>query len=76
VNLSSLHHKTEKETTKLFHIKILVKKAKVDTLFDFGSQANLIANDLVNKLGLEVHDHWSPYPLGWVNKDAKIKVTK
>jgi hypothetical protein len=32
--------------------------------------------DLVNKLGLEVHDHPIPYPLGWVNKDAKIKVTK
>jgi hypothetical protein len=44
--------------------------------FDSGSQANLIAMDLVNKLGLEVRDHPSPYPLGWVNKDAKIKVTK
>ena len=32
--------------------------------------------DLVCKLGLEVHDHPSPYPLGWVNKDTKIKVTK
>jgi hypothetical protein len=32
--------------------------------------------DLVNNLGLEVHDHPIPYPLGWVNKDAKIKVTK
>jgi hypothetical protein len=44
--------------------------------FNSGSQANLIATDLVNKLGLEVHDHPSPYPLGWVNKDAEIKVTK
>jgi hypothetical protein len=32
--------------------------------------------DLDNKLGLEVHDHSSPYPLGWANKDAEIKVTK
>jgi hypothetical protein len=31
---------------------------------------------LVNKLGLEVHDHPSPYPLGWVKKDVEIKVTK
>jgi hypothetical protein len=30
----------------------------------------------VNNLGLEVHDHSIPHPLGWVNKDAKIKVTK
>jgi hypothetical protein len=25
---------------------------------------------------LEVHAHPIPYPLVWVNKDAKIKVTK
>jgi hypothetical protein len=45
-------------------------------MFDCDSQANLIAADLESKLGLEVHDHPIPYPLGWVNKDAKIKVTK
>jgi hypothetical protein len=32
--------------------------------------------DLVNNTVLEVHDHPSPYPMGLVNKDAKIKVTK
>ena len=62
--------------TKLFHINIYVKNTKIDSLFDSGSQDNLIATDLVSKLGLEVHDHPSPYPLGWVNKDAKIKVMK
>jgi hypothetical protein len=62
--------------TKLFHIKIQVKNTNIDVLFDFASHANLIATDLVNNLGLEVHDHPIPYPLGWVNKDAKIKVTK
>jgi hypothetical protein len=76
VNLSSLHHHEEKEMTKLFHIKILVKKTKMDTMFDSSSHANFIATDLVNKLGLEVCDNPSPYPLGWVNKDAKIKVMK
>jgi hypothetical protein len=48
----------------------------VDALFDFNSQANLIAEDLVNKLGLEFHDHSNPYPFGWVNKDVELKVTK
>jgi hypothetical protein len=62
--------------TKLFHIKIQIKKNKVDALFDSGSQANLIAKDLVSKLGLEMHDHPHPYPLGWVNKDVELKVTK
>jgi hypothetical protein len=62
--------------TKLFHIKIRVKKTKIDAMFDSSSQANLITMDPVNKIGLEVHDHPSPYPLGWVNKDVDIKVTK
>jgi hypothetical protein len=44
-------------------------------MFDYGSQANLIAIDLVKNLGLEVRDHSIPYPFVFVNKDAKIKVT-
>ena len=31
---------------------------------------------MVKKLGLEVRDHPNPYPLGWVHKDAKLKVRK
>jgi hypothetical protein len=76
VNLSILHHHEEKEMTKFFHIKIQIKKTKIDALFDSGSEANLIATNLVSKLGLEVCDHPIPYPLGWVNNDANIKVTK
>jgi hypothetical protein len=45
-------------------------------MFDSGSHDNIIAVDLVNKLVLEFHDHPIPYPLGWVNKDENIKVTK
>jgi hypothetical protein len=37
VNLSSLHHHEEKEMTKLFHIKIRVKKAKINAMFDSSS---------------------------------------
>jgi len=37
---------------------------------------NLIAAELVKKMGLEVCNHSNPYPLGWVNKDVKLKVTK
>jgi len=31
---------------------------------------------LVKKLGLEVHDHPNLYPLGLVNKDVEVKITK
>jgi hypothetical protein len=76
VNFSILHHQGEKEMAKLFHIKIQVKKTNIYALFDSGSQDNLITADLISKIGLEVHDHHVPYPLGWVNKDAEIKVMK
>ena len=62
--------------TKIFHIKIQVKKTKTDALFESRLQENLITTELVKKLVLEVRDHPNPYPLGWVNKDAKLKVTK
>jgi hypothetical protein len=74
-SLSILDPKEEKENTKLFHIKIQVKKKKVDVVF-YDSHANLIAKDLINNLRLEVHDHPHSYSLGWVNKDADLKVTK
>ena len=47
VNLSSLQQQEEKEITKLFHIRIQVKKTKIDALFDSGSHENLIAVELV-----------------------------
>jgi hypothetical protein len=62
--------------TKIFHIKIQVKKNNIDTLFNSGSQPNLIASYLVNNILLEVHNHTRPYPLGWVKKDADIKVKR
>ena len=61
--------------TKLFHVKIQVKKMKIDALFNSRSQENLITTDLGKKSGLEVFDHPNPYPLGWVNKDAKLNIT-
>jgi hypothetical protein len=62
--------------TKLFHIKIQVRKINIDTMFNFCSKDNIIAEYLVDNIGLEIHDHTIPYPLGWVNKDENIKVTK
>jgi hypothetical protein len=71
-----LHHKGEKEMTKLFHIKVQVEKTKVDDLFDSNLEANLIAVNLVNKILLELHDHPISYKLRWVNKNGEISVTK
>ena len=62
--------------TKLFCIKIHMKKSKVDCLFDLGSQSNLIFEKLVEKIRLESQDHPHPYPLRWVRKYLELKVSK
>jgi hypothetical protein len=63
VNLRSLHHQKVKEMTKLFHIKTQVKKTKIDALFDFGSQVNLVARIWSTSLDwrfaiILAHIHW------------------
>jgi len=62
--------------TKLFHIKKQVKKTKIGAPFESVSKDNLIVAELVKKLRLEVRDNPNPDPLGWVNKDVYLKVTK
>jgi hypothetical protein len=51
----------EKERIELFHIRVVSKHTKIDTLFDTGSQANLISEDTIKKLKLETippSKHW------------------
>jgi hypothetical protein len=47
----------EKKMTKLFYVRIISQHTKIDTLFDSGSQVNLILEEIVNKLGLETKPH-------------------
>jgi len=74
VNPSSFHPWEENDMTKLFHIKIQVKKTKVDAIFDFVWHTNLTVRDLASQLGLGVHDNPHPHPLGWINKDVELMV--
>jgi hypothetical protein len=60
----------------LFHIRIIAKHTKIDTLIDGGSQVNLISEEVVKQLGLETKPHKKPYPLGWVCKDKRLQVRK
>jgi hypothetical protein len=66
----------EKERIELFHIRVVSKHTKIDTLFDTRSQANLISEETVKKLKLETIPHPKPYPLGWLCDNAKLQVTK
>jgi hypothetical protein len=66
----------EKMRIELFHIRIVSKHTKIDTLFDSGSQENIISEETVNKLKLETSPHPNPYPLGWICDNAKLQVTR
>jgi hypothetical protein len=69
-------HVDERNMNELFHIRVVSKHTKIDTLFDQGSQVNLIFEALFRKMGLEMKPHLKPYPLGWVCDKEKLNVTK
>jgi hypothetical protein len=66
----------EKMRIELFHIRVISRHTKIDTLFDSGSQENLISEETVKKLKLETSPHPKPYPLGWICDNAKLQVTR
>jgi hypothetical protein len=49
--------------SNLFHIRVIMRHTKIDTLIDSGSQSNLISEELVKKLGLKTQPHHKPYTL-------------
>ena len=62
----------EEERIELFHVRVISKNTKIDTLFDNGSQENLISEYLVKKINIETIPHPKPYPLGWICKDSNL----
>ena len=60
----------------LFHVCVIANHTKIDTLFDSGSQVNLISEEVVKKFHLVTMPHEKPYPLGWVTNDTQSQDTK
>ena len=61
---------------EIFHIRVISKNTKIDTLIDSGSKFNLILEEVVKQLGLETKLAKRLYPLGWVCNDNRLRVTK
>ena len=61
---TSKYHVSSKDikSNALFHIRVITKQTKIDTLIDSGSQANLIS-EVVKQLRLTTKPHKKPYPL-------------
>eukprot|EP00253_Pinus_taeda_P023582 PITA_23582 len=73
---SIIDEENERKRHELFHIRVISKHQKIDTLFDSGSQVNLIFEAIVKNLGLVTTPHKKPYPLGWLNDKAQLQVTR
>jgi len=73
---STIDEENERKRHELFHIQVISKHQKIDTLCDSGSQVNLISEAIVNKLGLVTVPHKKPYPLGCLNDKAHLQVTR
>jgi hypothetical protein len=62
--------------SKLFHIRVIMRHTKINTLIDSGSQSNLISEELVKKLGLKTQIHHKPYTLKWMSNHHQMHITK
>jgi hypothetical protein len=62
--------------SNLFHIRVIMRRTKVDTLIDNGSQSNLISEELVKQLGLKTQMHHNPYTLKWITNNHQMHITK
>jgi hypothetical protein len=60
----------------LFHIRVIMRHTKIDTLIDSGSQSNLISEELVKQLGLKTQLHHKPYTLKWISNHHQMHITK
>ena len=58
---STNNEANERKRHELFHIRVISKHQNIDTLFDSGSQVNLISEAIVKKLGLATTPHKKPY---------------
>jgi hypothetical protein len=56
----------------LFHIRVIMRHTKIDTLIDSGSQSNLISEELVKQLGLKTQLHHKPYTLKWIRNHHQM----
>jgi hypothetical protein len=68
--------KVSEDKHALFQIKVQVKKWKVNSLFDSGSQRNLVFEKLVDEIGIETYDLVQPSSLIWLQGKIVTRITR
>jgi hypothetical protein len=61
---------------ELFQLNIQIKRDLVAAIIDPGSQKNLIAEEVVQRMRLETRPHPYPYVLGWIKKGVELRVER
>ncbi|KAJ0627391.1 putative nucleotidyltransferase, Ribonuclease H [Helianthus annuus] len=61
--------------TNIFRTKCTSKGKVCVIIVDGGSCENMVSTVMVEKLGLQKHDHPEPYQLSWLKKGNVVKVT-
>ena len=74
--MPSTSKQNDKNRSALFHVRVITNHTKIDTLFDSGSQVNLISEEVVKKLHLVTMPREKCYPLGWVTKIHNCKLQR
>jgi hypothetical protein len=52
-----------RQRNDMFHLQVISKHTKIDTLVDSGSQVNIISEQVVQNLGLETRPNLRPHLL-------------
>ncbi|KAJ9552803.1 hypothetical protein OSB04_016848 [Centaurea solstitialis] len=76
VQLVLLTPKEDGQRKNLFRSYCSINKKICNLIVDNGSCENLVAQKLVDHLGLSTQPYKSPYALGWVKKGPQARVTQ
>jgi hypothetical protein len=72
----TLQHRTNLSTHNLFHSRCMIEGKVCQLVIDSDSCENVVAEEVINKLALEMEQHPNPYRLEWLKKGTKIVVSK
>jgi hypothetical protein len=64
------------QRNSLFRTTCKTKDRVCKVIIDSGSNDNLVSTEMVEKLGLDMTAHPTPYKVSWLQKGHQVKVSK
>jgi hypothetical protein len=60
--------------TNIFHTRVAYGDKALNVIIDNGSSMNVVAKEIVERLGLSQETHPTPYQVRWINDNNSILV--